>query len=247
MSPETTRPETPAGAIDCPFFFEQGYMVCRDVIAPASVDRVARFLRDEMARLRNAGPETAQDSQIQSGHFPLAARLSPALWDIPRDPTLRSLLLSALNSPDLLMHMPPTARFVDPGHAPAAVPPHQDVSYNHHLSDFLTCWVPLVDIDADCGGVAVYEGTQSTTELLNDFSRELWLRPVDADPATRVVCQPMRPGDVLLLNRWIVHESVPNRSSRTRLSIDFRFFGAGSHSTKHHLDCQTWTVIAPKG
>jgi ectoine hydroxylase-related dioxygenase (phytanoyl-CoA dioxygenase family) len=52
-------------------------------------------------------------------------------------------------------------------------------------------------------------------------------------------------GDVLLLNKHIIHASMPNHSIRTRFSIDFRFFGARDHSHKHYLDMQTWNVIAP--
>jgi hypothetical protein len=52
-------------------------------------------------------------------------------------------------------------------------------------------------------------------------------------------------GDALLLNKWIVHESVPNVSSRIRYSIDFRFFSGRDSSSKHLLDMQTWKVIEP--
>ena len=59
------------------------------------------------------------------------------------------------------MHMPPTARFILPGNSAAAVPPHQDVSYNHHLTDFITAWVPFHPIDEESGGVAVFSGSQA--------------------------------------------------------------------------------------
>jgi len=226
-------------------FRSQGYLVLRDVIDPAACSQVRAFLEEELAAVRRGDFGPDEESKILSGHFPLSTRLSPRLWDLPRDEGLQATLRAVLGSDELYMHMPPTARFIDPAHAPAAVPAHQDVSYNRHLPGFVTAWVPLTEIDAACGGVAVYEGTQGAAEILDDLSRDLWLKPVAADAAARVECQPMSPGDVLLLNRWIIHESIPNRSDRTRISIDLRFFGAGPKSSKHYLDCQQWMVIAP--
>jgi len=180
-----------------------------------------------------------------SGHFSLEARLDRGLWAIPRQPRLRGILQAALRSRDLYMHMPPTARFVLPGNLHAAVPAHQDLSYNRHLTDFITVWVPLVPIDAACGGVAVYEGSGGAPEAPTDPQRDrFWLKGIPVEGYRPVHCE-MAVGDVLLLNRRIIHASMPNRSDRTRLSIDFRFFGARDRSHKHHLDMQTWTVIAP--
>jgi ectoine hydroxylase-related dioxygenase (phytanoyl-CoA dioxygenase family) len=56
----------------------------------------------------------------------------------------------------------------------------------------------------------------------------------------------MRPGDVLALNPMVIHRSMPNRSERTRFSIDFRFFGDADTSAKHFLDLRTWQVVAPE-
>jgi len=180
-----------------------------------------------------------------SGHFSLEARLDRGLWEIPKQPRLRGILHAALRSRALYMHMPPTARFVLPGNLHAAVPAHQDLSYNRHLSDFITVWVPLVPIDGACGGVVVYEGSGGAPETPTDSERDrFWLKGIPVEGYRPVHCE-MAVGDVLLLNRHIIHASMPNRSDRTRLSIDFRFFGARDRSHKHHLDIQTWTVIAP--
>jgi len=181
---------------------------------------------------------------VMSGHFPLETRLSRTLWQVPKLATVRKVLEGALNHRELYMHMPPTARFVLPGNKYAAVPAHQDISYNKHMSDFVTLWVPLTRIDDQCGGVAVFEGSGQPVERLESFDQKFWLQGVATEGYPRFHCK-MEPGDALLLNKWIVHESVANVSSRVRYSIDFRFFSGREQSSKHLLDMQQWRVIDP--
>ena len=48
------------------------------------------------------------------------------------------------------VHYPPMIRFKLADAPSSIVPVHQDIAYNRHLSDFITVWVPLVDIDDEC-------------------------------------------------------------------------------------------------
>lgn len=203
---------------------------------------------DEMVDGPELGKLTRDQRMIISGHFPLETRLSRTLWQVPRLAAVRRVLETALGATQLYMHMPPTARFVLPGNRHAAVPAHQDVSYNRHMNDFVTLWVPLTPIDQQCGGVAVYPGTGSPIERQSPSeapdAQKLWLNGVTTDGMPRVHCT-MGIGDALLLNPWIVHESMPNLSSRVRYSVDFRFFARRENSSKHLLDMQTWQVVEP--
>lgn len=230
---------------DVGFYRENGYQVVRGLLDPAVVRDIGAFLRTEMKGAERSALDPREASMLATGHFPLQTRLSPRLWEIPRQPSLQTMLRDVLDSDGLFMHMPPTARLIKPGNERAAVPAHQDVSYNRHMSDFVTVWVPCVDIDEAMGGVAVFEGSQNLPEQLDTLEGGDWLKPVSSEGYRRVECRPMRVGDVLLLNRWIVHESIPNRSDSTRISIDMRFFGGNAISTKHHLDMRSWTVRAP--
>jgi len=255
-------------------FAKNGYQVLPKVLDPEVVSRVRSFLERQVDRQMDAacreigcatpaelvtqiGRVTATGEQAigslskdtrdtLSGHFSLEARLSSELWAIPRLPALRAVLCAILGSERLFMHMPPTARFVLPRNVYAGVPAHQDISYNRHMSDFLTVWVPLVGIDEECGGVKVYRGSGSVPELLGqDEKDKFWLKGVSAEGYAAEHCM-IDIGDILVLNRWIIHESMPNRSGRTRFSIDFRFFGERDTSDKHYLDMQTWQVIPPR-
>ena len=152
---------------------------------------------------------------------------------------------AAFGGRPIFMHMPPTARFILPNNFGAAVPPHQDITYNQHLADFYTVWVPLVEIDDVCGGMAVFEGSQDEPELLDDSKSEQWLAAVSTTGFRKRACRPMSPGDLIIFNKQLIHISQPNVSTRTRLSIDMRFFPDTVVSRKHALDMQHWRVLAP--
>lgn len=255
--------------VDLTFFRQRGYQVLRGLIPPhtgaylkgyleglvdpslnairASVPFDSRpdFVKkvDEICRAGALESHEREVQMVMTGHFPLATRLSQDLWRVPKEESVRELLASALRSEQLFMHMPPTARFVLPGSTRAAVPPHRDVSYNSHMRDFVILWVPLTDIDDECGGVAIYEGSHNKAEDPAG-TENFWLKAVSTDGYERVHCT-MKMGDALLMDQTMLHASVPNVSDRVRCSIDFRFFGGTSTSSKHMLDLQQWQVIEP--
>jgi hypothetical protein len=111
-----------------------------------------------------------------TGHFPLEVRLSENLWKIPYSESFYSIIKTILRSENVFMHMPPTARFVLPGNVYAGVPPHQDISYNKHMTDFITVWVPLVDIDEE--GAGRTKNTQLKAFLQNSGKGEFQLIPI---------------------------------------------------------------------
>jgi hypothetical protein len=254
-------------------FHDEGLVAVADVLPEsalrpvtdflvAALDRIAELfakyeiaLRDPTAgalveRLldADAAKVPAEDKHVLLGHFPLTVRLDETLWRIPLALAEQPVLYEILGAKRLFVHMPPTARFVLPGNVNAAVPAHQDVSYNKHLGRFCVVWVPLVDIDRSCGGMAVFPRTQGRGELYRGATvapSDGWIPPVDTSGFERIELQPLSPGDIVVMSDDLVHESMPNRSSRIRLSIDFRFFGENSRSTKHYLDLTECRVVAP--
>jgi Phytanoyl-CoA dioxygenase (PhyH) len=194
-----------------------------------------------------AAAELDQPTRVlMTGHFPTELRLSETFWEIPRIRALQDILQAALGSERLCMHMPPMARFILPNNSQAGVPAHQDASYNHHLNDFVTVWIPLVEIDEQCGGVTIYEGRKDgvipATRLVQNG---VWIEGVSVQGLTAVNCVPMSPGDILIFNPYVVHGSMPNLSGRIRFSIDCRFFASCAQTSKHYLDMTTWSVVAP--
>lgn len=259
--------------VDASRFRREGYQIFENIVPKAVIERVRDFLATEIATTmgpakreigcdsdsdfvavigeiaagRRGGVETLTKStrDALSGHFSLETRLSPKLWEIPYSTKFLAIVSALLESGTVFLHMPPTARYVLPGNIHAGVPPHQDISYNRHMTDFVTIWVPLVNIDDDCGGVMMYRGSGHAPEHpVSQSKSEFWQKGVPTDGYTPVHCK-IRAGDVLALNKWVVHGSMPNKSPCTRISIDFRFFGERDRSSKHYLDIQKRKVIAP--
>jgi hypothetical protein len=255
-------------------FREKGYQLFNNVLSPELAARLHRILASEvdkiLALLGRVGvdPDIATAARdivallsdpsssdrldhdtrvLMTGHFPTAMRLSKTFWEIPRTEGLRDILKAALGSDRLRMHMPPMARFVLPNNSEAGVPAHQDASYNDHMNGFVTVWMPLVEINEQCGGVTIYEGRKDgvipVTKLVQNG---VWTEAVSVQGLTPVHCIPMVPGDVLIFNPYVVHGSMPNLSNRIRFSIDCRFFGHDSETSKHYLDMTDWSVMAPK-
>jgi hypothetical protein len=195
---------------------------------------------------------TEPDRHMFLGHFPLEVRLAAPLRAIPRFLNTQPLLFDLLSTRRLYAHMPPTARYVIPRCSLARVPLHQDISYNRHMSDFCVVWTPLVPIDLACGGMVAYAGTQNAAELVveqQQAAADGWLPAIEAaatDRAGRVVLAPLDPGDLVIMSKRTMHESMPNSSDRVRLSCDFRFFGEQSRSTKHYLDIAADTIVNPQ-
>ncbi|MBE8223431.1 phytanoyl-CoA dioxygenase family protein [Leptospira borgpetersenii serovar Ballum] len=254
------------------FFEKNGYQIFENLIDLRVIEEVREKLQiDSLASIKNAQKEIGfytddfvsdfenfrlkNDGKISSlskatfdaisGHISLETRLSPVLQLIPSLDSVKNVVSSILKSSNIFMHMPPTARFVLPANNNVAVPPHQDIVYNKHLSNFVTIWIPLVEIDDECGGVVVYEGSNFFHEKnVKNEKESFWLKGLDVSNFTPKHCK-MKAGSLLALNKWIIHASMPNNSTRVRYSIDHRFFGELDSSSKHYLDLQNGKVVSP--
>lgn len=258
--------------MDYSHFDDHGYQVVRNVFDLAFIDSIRGQLESKIHEtlapalaeigcsipehiVREVASAIADEDRFArlskptrdalSGHFSFETRMSEEIRAILRYPKFQEVIRGALKTTKFFAHMPPTARFVLPQNIYAGVPPHQDVSYNKHLSEFIIAWMPLVDIDEMCGGVTVFHGSGNAPERLpGNAARGFWFGGVDVDGFEPRHCT-IQAGDILLLNKFVIHASMPNRSDKTRLSIDFRFFDDKNTSTKHYLDMQSMVVNAP--
>ena len=185
-----------------------------------------------------------------TGHFSLKDRLDPILLALPREQLLQRLLKDIFLSETLFMHMPPMARFILPRNEFARVPPHRDSVYNTHMERFVTVWIPFVPITKECGGIRIFPGSHLCQDLKlgrlesDKTVNPLWAAPLDTSGLNFIDCH-MEIGDALIMHSNLVHQSLANTGSHIRLSMDLRFFAEADGSTKHFLNVQTGTVIAP--
>jgi hypothetical protein len=93
---------------------------------------------------------------------------------------------------------------------------HQDFAVTG-VQDMLTTWLPLMDIPASLGGLAVLPGSHLGPPLAAKL-----LRADEAGWATT----DYGPGDVLLFHCLTSHAALPNHTDRLRISTDLRWQAA---------------------
>lgn len=101
---------------------------------------------------------------------------------------------------------------------------HQDGVFNLGV-EFITCWVPLMDIDDTVGGLAVVPGSHKRS--FYDYGDNLPGRaePIPAGKIADALWRrpDYRVGDILMFHGMTAHAGLPNSSDRFRLSIDVRY------------------------
>lgn len=246
-----------------------GWALAGAVIEPAAVEALRLFLEEQRLALERRfeawvasqalppGPYAEHQGRIAAyesrglpsdfrhfltGEFDLETRLDTRIARLLASEGCREVFRRFPDLSTPLVHYPPMVRFKMPHAGVSVVPAHQDAAYNRHLEDFVTVWVPLVDVDEACGGVVVYEATRGWP-LVSHSPSGAWSRRADASldpgPPRHVL---MRAGDALLFTPLLLHESAPNVSERVRYSVDFRVFASPSASTKSYFDPATGTV-----
>ena len=220
---------------------ERGWCHLTSPLSSTLIRQTLTFLQAQLALTTDAqaiiGSHGDDQTHLARGEFDLETRTSEEILKILTAPPLLDALSGALGKPSFAFHYPPMVRFSRPGHSASRVPPHQDIAYNPHLQGaFHTLWIPFVPIDSECGGVRVYEESRSLGALAHT-KRGAWEAGVSEDLSDLVHCEfPMSPGDLLLFDPFLLHESAPNTSRRIRFSLDCRFFASAETTTKSYLD-----------
>jgi ectoine hydroxylase-related dioxygenase (phytanoyl-CoA dioxygenase family) len=96
---------------------------------------------------------------------------------------------------------------------------HQDGFFNAGL-DFMICWLPLMDIPRDRGGLAIAVGMHKKGYLHDTV--EPFKIPREAIPQQTWSTTHFRPGDLLMFHRAIPHAGLANHTDQVRLSMDIR-------------------------
>jgi hypothetical protein len=144
-----------------------------------------------------------------------AAVTSVAFNRIPYLPQLRSVVRRILG-PDAFSYPAKVLRAVYPEN-PGARPRGRYIHCDYAVSgvqDMLTSWIPLIDIPARLGGLAVRPGGHLGPP---QQPRALSL----AEPGWATAGY--RPGDVIIFHCLTPHAALPNTGSVLRLSADFRW------------------------
>jgi hypothetical protein len=246
-------------------FNSQGYLLERSVLDPSATSEARNLLLASKERLHRlleqwTGESIVDNSAFAShqlripeytakglpvdlrhylvGEFDLETRLDSRICRALATPQARAALTAFFGTSKYYVHYPPMVRFKMADVPGSILPAHQDIAYNGHLRDFITVWVPLVDIDEEVGGLILYDGSHldgGVAHAPNGPWAHGLTKPAALTYAKHHVH--MKVGDALLFSPLLIHESAPHLSAtRLRYSIDFRVFVAPEDTTKSYFD-----------
>lgn len=208
-----------------------GVLFFRDVISHAAV---AKVRGEYLARLKELGVVAGDETESRwngQGRVDgaLARPIGDDVWrNFVGDPSFDRVVRTFLGGEPawvpIVVH-----RSAPPAPAGSAAKPfaarHQDGIYNYGI-DFITCWVPLMDIDDEVGGLAVTPGSHKGSLYPPDVFKNLEERvgiPEGAIPDAAWRRPDYKVGDLLMFHSMTAHAGLPNRSDKFRLSMDVRF------------------------
>jgi len=137
-------------------------------------------------------------------------------------PNLISFFERLLDSP-VLPHPRLIGRTVFPRKEQYTTPPHQDFIPIQGTANTFTAWFPLTDLPPEMGGLQLSAG--SHTRGIYNFEAALGAggMAVTDDLGDNWVNNPMKQGDVVIFHSMTVHQGVPSKSDRLRMSMDARY------------------------
>jgi hypothetical protein len=207
---------------------EDGYVYLQGVLDPDAVARLRGKYLDFLKGLGviDAGATEPIWNGADLSDYPLKAEPLHAakVWrDFVREPAIDAFFTRLVGGKPFWIPIveyrvtaPSAEAWPDP-----FVQRHQDGFYNQGIT-FVTCWVPLMEVRADHGGLAIAEG-MNTAGLLHDVNNPPQFQiPDGAIPDGAWRRSDYQPGDIVIFNPDIPHSGLPNHSDRFRLSMDIR-------------------------
>lgn len=206
---------------------EHGYWFFRDVL---DHEALAALRKEYVGQLRELELVDADDGEPLWNGRPIVdfpATFEPLhkrrVWqNFVKNPKINAFFEDALG--DQVYWIPiDYYRLVAPnpgGEDKAYLALHQDGMSNPGI-DFVTCWIPLNDIDESVGGVTIAEGQHQRgyMDVVDGKVQFTAGPPIPDESWSRAH---YRPGDVLIFTKSMPHYGLGNRSDRFRLSLDIR-------------------------
>ena len=198
----------------------------------AAIDRVARVM---LTPYDASFPEATLEERIErvSGEDRAyaSALLQVVMADVQRDPRVASLAthealsahVRALLAPETPTGAVIRTRAAIPSFTTRISPWHQDVIRPQERTGCaavrLACWIPLSDVDASTGALEVMPGSWEAPcpHRANDDGH--FAIPEESLPAGERRTVTMQRGDVLVLDRYVPHRSLPTRGLHGRWAV----------------------------
>ena len=234
------KPETPADMRA--FYEENGYVIARQAIVPATVRNLTTDFDRVVQQLESTGEnanarwdysttdelDTARDTVIIHTHQ--IQKYSSVWARFCFDERFLDLTAQLLGQ-DIILHH--TKLFLKPAGRGSPFPPHQDFGYfpsNAHT--MLAAVVYLTPSDESNGCVRVWPGSHKLGPIADNQggNKDVVARFPFAD-SVPAICQP---GDILFFSYLTVHGSLANRGNQARKSVLFQMHAGDDSSVSGH-------------
>lgn len=192
-------------------------------------------LHEDLSFERRFGELYRQSPEIGQGMDIMQSRL-PAMHDFLFNDNLLDAVESIIG-PEItcspIQHVrakPPGAYTSNEPNYFHNTPWHQDAGVTLEEADasqIITVWLPLVDATAETGCMAVMPGVAQLGHLEHQSEGGTTIRP-DLLPDAEPLVAEVHKGGAVMMNKYTPHRSLPNRSNKTRWSIDLRYQVAGT-------------------
>ncbi len=230
---------------------QDGVLFFKNVIGQSSIELVRN---EYLTRLKEMGVvDESETASNWNGNDrldgALARPISDDVWrTLVADPSLDRVVRTFLGEAPIWLPIvvhrtaPPLAKGTT---AETFGGRHQDGIYNFGI-DFVTCWVPLMDIDEDVGGLAVAPGSHKGSLYPPDVFKDPNTRvgiPAGAIPDAAWRRPNYKAGDLLMFHSMTAHAGIPNTSNKLRLSMDIRFLPASAAPSVGKVVRTTGTLV----
>ena len=224
--------------------YEDGYLFLRRLVDPHQIATVKQDIMRILREHHIIEEDGADDPMWSGGPHPTEGEYM-AFYDriarmesfvqLAESPEIVALMEGIFDGPVQVW----TQRLIrvmypDPdAPAPIGLGAHQDGNFRfgYQSQSFNACWMPLMEINQEIGGLAVSPGSHIRGELDHGGGsvassakgvKEKKVFGLDAESRSWVTSD-FEPGDAVIFTSLTVHRGILNRSDRIRLSCDFRY------------------------
>lgn len=214
-------------------FDEQGFFVLRDAFSAQELDAVENAIdplereHEKAIRAREEGREgiSSADTITFTGHI---VKKSAVLRDFARHPVIVDICHDLIGD-DVRLYWDQSV-YKKSGR-PQEFPWHQDNGYTFvEPQQYLTFWIPLVDVDVENGCPWIAPGMHKLGTL------EHWVTPIGykcIEDAPDAVPTPAARGDVIVFSSLAPHRTGPNLKAGTvRKAYILQYAPAGAEAIK---------------
>ncbi|MBB4615474.1 phytanoyl-CoA dioxygenase family protein [Novosphingobium taihuense] len=203
------------------FHDEEGYILLRGVLDPVSVLEARDAMLAVAARHGLVAPGDASATWTGMA-APAGMEESPEFSGIARklvaNPANAALFHTVLGEPAALLPIV-QYRVYPPGGSITGI--HQDGFFSPGIVNYRPVWTPLTPCEREVGGLMVAV-RQCNRGYLHNVAKTPSPVPAGVIPDDAWATTDYFPGDVLMINPYTPHASMPNTSKRCRVTLDTR-------------------------